>query len=181
MDTNPTNTTAGNIGDNTEPAAGRQCIEKNYPGAKAGAGVFQTLINLMPPHRTYVELFLGSGQLFRRKQPAEINIGVEIDPLVTRQWHLKENGRLEIIQMDAMRYLATADSVNSADTLIYADQAREPAKMPIIAGTTEMKSIFSDLRESHAATANRRNASPSNGPRHRLSLQQPVAALAFVI
>lgn len=83
--------------------------------------MFQTIINLMPPHHTYVELFLGSGQVYQRKKRATVNIGVEIDPAVTAQWpSIKESG-LSIHQMDAIRYLATADIVNDPETLIYAD------------------------------------------------------------
>lgn len=50
----------------------------SYPGAKAGSGVYQTLINQMPPHRVYVEPFLGSGAVMRRKRPAAMNIGCDL-------------------------------------------------------------------------------------------------------
>ena len=36
-------------------------IFDNYPGSKGGSGTYQKLINLMPPHREYVELYLGGG------------------------------------------------------------------------------------------------------------------------
>ncbi len=51
-----------------------------YPGGKNGAGVYQTIINLMPPHRVYIEPFLGGGAVMRLKRPAELNIGVDLDP-----------------------------------------------------------------------------------------------------
>ena len=50
-----------------------------YPGGKNGAGVYQQLINLMPPHHTYVEPFLGGGAILRLKKPAQRNIGIDID------------------------------------------------------------------------------------------------------
>lgn len=50
-----------------------------YPGGKNGAGVFQTIINLMPPHKTYIEAFLGSGAVIALKRPAAVNIGIDID------------------------------------------------------------------------------------------------------
>ena len=31
-----------------------------YPGGKGGAGVYQTIINNIPPHDTYIETHLGS-------------------------------------------------------------------------------------------------------------------------
>ena len=51
-----------------------------YPGGKNGAGVYQTIINLMPPHDVYIEPFLGGGAIMRQKRPALLNIGVDLDP-----------------------------------------------------------------------------------------------------
>jgi DNA adenine methylase len=51
-----------------------------YPGGKAGAGVYQTIINRMPPHRVYIEPFLGGGAIMRHKKPASLNIGIDQDP-----------------------------------------------------------------------------------------------------
>jgi hypothetical protein len=56
-----------------------------YPGGKNGAGVYQTLINRMPPHTTYIEPFLGSGAIMRLKRPAHVNIGIDRDPAVIDQ------------------------------------------------------------------------------------------------
>lgn len=42
-----------------------------YLGAKSGSGVFQTIINLIPPHDTYIEAFLGTGAVMKRKAPAQ--------------------------------------------------------------------------------------------------------------
>lgn len=49
-----------------------------WPGGKGGSGVAQTLINLMPPHDSYIEAFLGSGAVLRAKRPARShNIGID--------------------------------------------------------------------------------------------------------
>jgi DNA adenine methylase len=56
-----------------------------YPGGKAGDGVYQRLINLMPPHEVYIEPFLGGGALMRFKRPARLNIGLDLDPAVIEQ------------------------------------------------------------------------------------------------
>jgi len=50
-----------------------------YPGGKAGAGVYQTIINQIPPHRVYIEPFLGAGTVMRHKRPAHVNIGIDSD------------------------------------------------------------------------------------------------------
>ena len=52
-----------------------------YPGAKNGAGVFQTIINQIPPHEVYIEPYLGGGAIMRAKLAAPIaNIGVDRSP-----------------------------------------------------------------------------------------------------
>lgn len=50
-----------------------------YIGGKNGGGVYQKIINLIPPHRVYIEPFLGSGAVLRMKRPAAVNIGVDLD------------------------------------------------------------------------------------------------------
>lgn len=50
-----------------------------YRGGKNGAGVYQTIINQIPPHHTYLEPFLGSGAILRHKKPALVSYGVDKD------------------------------------------------------------------------------------------------------
>jgi DNA adenine methylase len=50
-----------------------------YPGGKNGSGIYQKIINQMPPHRAYIEPFLGSGAVMRLKRPADVSIGVDSD------------------------------------------------------------------------------------------------------
>ena len=52
----------------------------SYPGGKSGAGVYQTIINQMPPHEGYYEPFLGGAGVMRRKRPARVTIGIDVDP-----------------------------------------------------------------------------------------------------
>lgn len=54
-----------------------------YPGGKGSH--YHKIINLMPPHDTYIELYLGGGSVMRAKRPARLNIGVEINPAVLRE------------------------------------------------------------------------------------------------
>lgn len=51
----------------------------SYPGGKGGAGIAQRIISLMPPHRVYIEPFLGHGAVLRAKRPAAVNIGLDLD------------------------------------------------------------------------------------------------------
>ena len=42
----------------------------SYFGGKNGSGVYQTIINQIPKHSVYCELFLGRGTIMRYKKPA---------------------------------------------------------------------------------------------------------------
>ena len=49
-----------------------------YPGGKNGAGVYQQIINLMPPHDVYIEPFLGGAAILRLKRPAGRSIACDL-------------------------------------------------------------------------------------------------------
>lgn len=55
-----------------------------YDGGKNGPGVYQRLICMMPPHTVYVEMFLGSGAILRRKRPAALSLAYELDRATIR-------------------------------------------------------------------------------------------------
>jgi len=57
-----------------------------YPGGKGGSGVYQNIINLIPPHDVYIETHLGGGSILRHKRPAQINIGIDLDQNVIECW-----------------------------------------------------------------------------------------------
>ena len=91
-----------------------------YPGGKGGSGVYQAVINQMPPHRIYVEAFLGGGSILLAKKPAPAgNIGIDIDTAVTERWQGDEIPNLQIIQANALEWLASNNL--SGDTLVYLD------------------------------------------------------------
>lgn len=94
-----------------------------YPGSKAGSGTWQKIINLMPPHRTYIEAFLGSGQIMRHKRPAENNIGIELDPTVSAAFSVLQIPNVQVITGDAIRWLQMFECLPElgCDTLLYLD------------------------------------------------------------
>jgi DNA adenine methylase len=59
---------------------------RDYPGSKGGAGVFQAIINQIPPHEVWIEAFAGSGQVTRRLRPAPVRIVVDCDAAVIAAW-----------------------------------------------------------------------------------------------
>lgn len=58
----------------------------SYDGGKGGAGVYQTIINQMPPHRRYIEPFLGGGAVMRHKRPALESFGFDLDTRSVILW-----------------------------------------------------------------------------------------------
>jgi DNA adenine methylase len=61
----------------------------SYPGGKSGAGVYQQIINQIPPHRVYIEPFLGGGAVLLHKRPAIVSIGIDSDAAVVDKWSSK--------------------------------------------------------------------------------------------
>lgn len=54
-----------------------------YPGGKNGAGVYQRIINQVPPHRRYFEPFAGSAAVLRNKRPADVSFAIDRDDAAT--------------------------------------------------------------------------------------------------
>lgn len=61
-------------------------IGSGYVGGKGGSGVYQTIINLIPPHNVYIETHLGGASIMKHKKPAAYNIGIDLDPEVIKFW-----------------------------------------------------------------------------------------------
>jgi site-specific DNA-adenine methylase len=108
-------------------AGGQMKVFDEYPGSKSGSGVYQQIINLMPPHKVYIEPFLGSGAILLKKKPAEAQIGLDLAPAVIARWsrmkrRLMAIPNLSVLQGDALAYLSSdAAILASEDTLVYCD------------------------------------------------------------
>lgn len=59
---------------------------QNYLGAKSGSGVFQAIINLIPPHDTYIELFLGTGAVLSKKEKSPREIGIDLNDVCINEF-----------------------------------------------------------------------------------------------
>lgn len=94
-----------------------------YPGGKNGSGVYQTIINQMPPHRIYIEAFLGGGAILRNKRPAPVaNIGIDRDDDVVKTFRPRDIPKLALIRANALEWLALdIHYINESDTLLYLD------------------------------------------------------------
>lgn len=84
-----------------------------YPGGKSGAGVYQRIINLMPPHEVYIEPFLGGGAVMRMKRPAWVNIGCDLSAAAIANFR-DSSGGIVTVDDDRRRtslYLKLVDGV----------------------------------------------------------------------
>jgi site-specific DNA-adenine methylase len=88
-----------------------------YPGGKGRT--YQRIINLMPPHRVYIETHLGGGSVLRNKRPAKLSIGIELDPAVVACWRASPLAGVEIHEADATAFLRSFPF--AGDELVYSD------------------------------------------------------------
>jgi DNA adenine methylase len=80
---------------------------KSYYGGKSGSGVYQAIINQIPYHKVYFELFLGAGSILRHKKPAEVyNIACELDPDLVKLWRNSiETMNIVVHEMSGLDFL----------------------------------------------------------------------------
>ena len=95
-----------------------------YPGGKNGSGVYQQIINQIPPHYLYIEPFLGSGAIFRMKRPALYSILIDLDASVLGSNSLGHTQAVEYHHMDALHFLdyySQTKDIDNHTTFIYCD------------------------------------------------------------
>ncbi len=94
-----------------------------YFGAKFGGGMYQNIINLIPPHKAYFELFGGSLAVFRNKKPAlysHLNdLSSTITPVYLKHFNLPN---IKISNLSAIPILQELESLlDPIDSFIYLD------------------------------------------------------------
>lgn len=92
-----------------------------YPGGKGNC--FREIINLMPPHSTYVETHLGGGSVFLNKRSANTNILNDINIEVIAQFRAHNSNFVvascRFFSIDAVDLLGSLSS--SKSMLVYCD------------------------------------------------------------
>lgn len=59
---------------------------KTYNGGKNGSGVYQAIINQIPPHDTFISGFAGNCGVLANKKAATNNIAIDLDLEVVKAW-----------------------------------------------------------------------------------------------
>lgn len=90
-----------------------------YPGGKSGSGVYQQIINQIPPHDVYIEPFLGGGSVLTHKKPAACSIAIDVDSNVVDSWQYSEQPGCIFINSDAISFLKSYDW--KGGEFVYAD------------------------------------------------------------
>lgn len=78
---------------------------QSYNGGKEGDGTYQKIINHIPVHDIYIELFLGNGAIFRHKKQAQYSIGIDKDASVIEKWQQISSAGINLINTDAISWL----------------------------------------------------------------------------
>jgi DNA adenine methylase len=104
----------------------------SYPGGKSASGVYQKLINMIPPHDVYIETHLGGGAIMLNKLIARTNIGIDVDPIVIREWKSK-NLPIRLYPKDAVNFLREYSFIGNE--FVYADP-------PYLAETRKGRSLY---------------------------------------
>ena len=94
-----------------------------YPGGKFR--LYQQIINLMPPHRVYIETHLGGGAVIRNKTPAVLNIGIDRDLKVVRGFKGAFGENYRFVHGEAESFLKGYQF--QGDELVYADPPYWPS------------------------------------------------------
>lgn len=68
-----------------------------YPGGKDGAGVWQRIVNQLPPHEVFISAFLGDCAILRRKKPAGLNVGIDLDRDVVHRFAGRVSRELDAV------------------------------------------------------------------------------------
>jgi DNA adenine methylase len=96
-----------------------------YPGGKNGSGVYQWIINQIPPHETYIEAFLGGGAILRAKRPAVASIAIDVDAAPVRKLDGCGDAygipHLMVLQANAIDWLAEHGPSLGEQAFVYLD------------------------------------------------------------
>lgn len=95
-------------------------INDTYAGGKNASGVYQFLINHVPPVKCIVSGFLGHCGLLKNIKPAKLMVGIDKDVLVTDRWN-KENTSVKLITGDFLLNLDWVNPKQFGETLVFLD------------------------------------------------------------
>jgi DNA adenine methylase len=108
---------------NSGEARASSTTATRFAGAKGGAGVWQRIINQIPPHSRFVEAFAGTAQVLRHKLPASSTIAIDSDAAVCAELRRTLAAGVTVIRGDALAWLGLEKHRGEFDrrTVVYCD------------------------------------------------------------
>jgi DNA adenine methylase len=82
-----------------------------YNGGKNGSGSYQTIINQIPTHDIYFELFFGSGAIYFNKLPAVTSFLMDKVPLAELPYNKIDPTAATFLNLDAISFLENCSSI----------------------------------------------------------------------
>lgn len=106
----------------------RGVFEMSYLGAKGASGVHQAIINVMPPHTVFCELFGGTGVITRKKAPSIHTIFMDKAKKMIDEFNYAAAGDFSFVKKVgcAIEFLEGYTNSGLVKTLFYLD----PPYMP---------------------------------------------------
>lgn len=103
-----------------------------YPGGKAGQGVYQRLINEIPPHDVYAAVCAGYDAIGRIKLPARLSVFCDLDPVPLARLDREIGSRTDVVLLQCcgvswMRHEFRLDRFVSATDPDRAAESRDAA------------------------------------------------------
>jgi len=94
---------------------------KKYFGAKNGGGMYQNIINLIPPHKKYYEIYGGSLYVMRKKSIAAVTVINELDRFIVSIYkkYFGNCSSVDIYNKPAVEILSSM--THGIDSFIYLD------------------------------------------------------------
>lgn len=92
----------------------------SYNGGKGGDGVYQRIINLIPPHKVWIEMFGGSGAVTKHIYAAEQSFIIEVDTVQAVKLKREIQDRAVVINANAMNIVGVSTPAG-VDVCIFAD------------------------------------------------------------
>ncbi|MGZ3983404.1 MAG: hypothetical protein ACXVJE_19405 [Mucilaginibacter sp.] len=97
----------------------------NYFGGKSGSGTYQTLINRIPPHKTFISGCLGLCGVTRHIKPAAYSILNDLDADLIASWKtaIGDQDNYRLLTMDVVELIRSciAENYDTGDTFLYLD------------------------------------------------------------
>jgi len=98
-------------------------LAARYPGSKNGSGVWQVILNNIPPHDLWIEAFAGTAVVTRRKRPAASSIVIDADAAACRYLNgvFADAAGHTVVCADVRRYIEEHGAAWNERTCLYCD------------------------------------------------------------